>query len=235
MSDKIDSPQRPRLQFQRYLITGLLTLFPLWLTWIVFGFILGVLSGVSTPWVHGWLDRLAAGSPFALGWLAQSWVQYVLAVLITLAVIYLVGFTADRMVGRRLIGGVEALIGRIPGVQQIYGGAKKLLEMMYTKGETGQRVVLIEFPHPGMKTLGIVTRVFKDAGDGRQLAAVYVPTAPNPTSGYLEIVPVESLTPTDWTMDQAMAFVVSGGAISPESITYNARPLPPGDTGDAKP
>ena len=60
----------------------------------------------------------------------------------------------------------------------------------------------------------------REQGTDRELAAVYVPTTPNPTSGYLEIVPVELLTPTDWTVDQAMSFIISGGAVAPESVPF---------------
>ena len=81
-------------------------------------------------------------------------------------------------------------------------------------------MVLIDFPHKEMKSIGFVTRVLREQGTGRELAAVYVPTTPNPTSGYLEIVPVEKITPTDWTVDQAMSFIISGGAVSPESIPF---------------
>ena len=56
---------------------------------------------------------------------------------------------------------------------------------------------------------------------GAELAAVYVPTTPNPTSGYLEIVPMEKITPTDWTVDQAMSFIISGGAVAPEFIPFS--------------
>jgi uncharacterized membrane protein len=71
--------------------------------------------------------------------------------------------------------------------------------------------------------VGLVTRVLRDVDDGREYAAVYVPTTPNPTSGYLEVVPVERLTPTDWTLDQAMAFIISGGAMAPDAFRFNAR------------
>jgi len=71
-----------------------------------------------------------------------------------------------------------------------------------------------------MKTVGLVTRTFSDAVTGRELAAVYVPTTPNPTSGYLEIVPVDKLTSTDWDLDEAMTFIISGGAIAPDQIYY---------------
>jgi uncharacterized membrane protein len=86
-----------------------------------------------------------------------------------------------------------------------------------------ERVVLIEFPNEKMKTIGLVTRTMTDSDTGQKLAAVYVPTTPNPTSGYLEIVPVNRLVSTDWTIDQAMNFVVSGGAIGPERFAFSGK------------
>jgi uncharacterized membrane protein len=79
-------------------------------------------------------------------------------------------------------------------------------------------VVLVDFPRRGMKVVGFVTRVMIEEGSGREMAAVYIPTTPNPTGGYLEVVPLDELTPTDWTMDQAMAFIISGGAVAPDTL-----------------
>jgi uncharacterized membrane protein len=208
------------MHLQRYLITGLLTLLPLWLTWVVFEFLFRLLSGLSAPWTGAVAGRLSSTFPTAMGWLDEPWVQSLFALLATLVVIYLVGLLATRVFGQRLLAAVDGLIARIPLAQTIYGGAKKLLEMVQTKPDGAQRVVLIDFPHAGMKTVGLVTRVFRNTVDGREYAAVYVPTTPNPTSGYLEVVPVESLTPTDWTMDQAMAFIISGGAIAPDPVSF---------------
>ena len=89
--------------------------------------------------------------------------------------------------------------------------------MMQNKPGNTQRVVLIGFPSPTLKSIGFVTRTFTDSL-GRELAAVYVPTTPNPTGGYLEIVPVEDLIATEWSVDQAMAFILSGGAAGPDKI-----------------
>jgi uncharacterized membrane protein len=212
-----------RLHLQRYLVTGLLTLLPLWLTWVVFEFLFRLLSGMSAPWSGAIAARLAQAHPGALGWLDEPWVQSLFALLATLAVIYLVGLLATRVFGQRMLGAVDSLIARIPLAQTVYGGAKKLLDIMQTKPDGAQRVVLIDFPHAGMKTVGLVTRVFRNVADGREYAAVYVPTTPNPTSGYLEVVPVEDLTTTDWTMDQAMAFIISGGAIAPDPVSFGRR------------
>ena len=108
----------------------------------------------------------------------------------------------------------------MPLANVIYTSSRKLLDILQTKPGSTQRVVLIDFPHRDMKSIGLVTRVLKEEGSGRELAAVYVPTTPNPTSGYLEVVPVELLTPTDWTVDQAMGFIISGGAVAPETMPF---------------
>ncbi len=211
-----------RLRIQRYLITGLLTLLPLWLTFVVFKFVFGLLSGLSSPWIAALSQQLTRAFPANTEWLGAEWVQSSFALVATLLLVYAVGLLATRVFGQRLLGAMEALIARIPLAQTIYGGAKKLLEIMQTKPDGAQRVVLIDFPHAGMKAVGLVTRVFTNAGDGREYAAVYVPTTPNPTSGYLEVVAVEDLTQTDWSMDQAMAFIISGGAIAPDPIRFGS-------------
>jgi uncharacterized membrane protein len=119
-----------------------------------------------------------------------------------------------------MLGWFVLLILRIPLASTIYTSARQLLDILQTKPGNTQRVVLVDFPHKEMKSVGLVTRILKEEGTGRELAAVYVPTTPNPTSGYLEIVPIELLTPTDWTVDQAMSFIISGGAVSPESVPF---------------
>lgn len=208
----------PRLQ--RLFLTGLLTLLPLWLTWAVLKFVFGLLGGLSKPLVEPGLQGLAAEHPHSLGWLVAPWVQDAIALVATLAVILLAGWLAQRVVGQRLLRWLEALVARIPLANTVYGSARKLLDILQTKPDGTQRVVLIDFPHNEMKTLGFVTRVMREQGSGRELAAVYVPTTPNPTSGYLEIVPMEKITPTDWTVDQAMSFIISGGAVAPNEIPF---------------
>ncbi len=123
------------------------------------------------------------------------------------------------MIGRKAVEYLERLVGRIPVVQSIYAAARKLVNVLQQKPEGGSRVVLIAFPHPGLRAIGFLMRTFHDATTGEELAAVYVPTAPNPTSGYLEIVPIGDLMPTDMSMDQAMTMILSGGATAPDKIT----------------
>lgn len=205
---------------QRYILTGILTVFPLWLTFVVFEFVLKQLGQLSAPWVDALLRRTAETVPFFGFLLRTDWMRFGLAVLVTLTFLYVLGWMAHRMVGKRLFATFDAIIERIPLVQSIYGGTKKLLAVLQTKPEGAQRVVLIDFPHKEMKAVGFVTRTVREKGSGRELAMVYVPTTPNPTSGYLEVVPVNRLTPTDWSVDQAMALIISGGAVSPAEIPF---------------
>lgn len=213
-------------RLRAYFLTGLLTLLPIWLVWIVFKFVLGLLKDMSQPVVAPVSARLAAAHPEWLGWVDDPWAQSAFAIAATIIVIIAVGALARRVAGQQLLRWFEGLIARVPLASTVYGSARKLLDLLQTKPDGTQRVVLIDFPHREMKCVGFVTRVIREEGTGRELAAVYVPTTPNPTSGYLEIVPVDKLTPTDWSVDEAMAFIISGGAVSPETMPFD-RPAPP--------
>jgi uncharacterized membrane protein len=209
------------LNIQRYLLAGVLTLVPVWITFVVFRFVLTQLSGLGRPWVVALSNATERYFPSLGPALLHPWFQNVLAVIITLLGLYFLGWLATRVVGRRIIAAFDSLIQRIPLVEKIYGATKKLLAALQQQpGAETQRVVLLEFPHPKMKTVGLVTRVLTDQQTGRKLAAVYVPTTPNPTSGYLEIVPLEELVSTDWTLDEAMTFIISGGSVAPDRFRY---------------
>ncbi|MFN7551204.1 MAG: DUF502 domain-containing protein, partial [Pseudomonadota bacterium] len=95
-----------------------------------------------------------------------------------------------------------------------------------SSGNAFREAVLVQYPRQGSWTIAFVTG--KPGGEVAHhlpgaFVSVYVPTTPNPTSGYLEVVPVEDLTTTDWTMDQAMAFIISGGAIAPDPVSFGRR------------
>lgn len=202
---------------QRIMLTGVFTLIPLWITWIVFSFMVTQLSKLGKPVFQLLYDLYGQQIP----WLEGPWFQAALSVILTLVFIYAVGLTATRIVGRRLILLFERTIERLPLVERIYGAVKTLMSSLQQKPDGVQRVVLIEFPSQYMKTVGFVTRTLTDEDTGEQIAAVYVPTTPNPTSGYLELVPLDRLTSTDWSVDEAMSFIMSGGAVSRETVNYH--------------
>lgn len=210
---------------QQYILTGVLTVIPIWVTWLVASFLFGLLSRWGTPVASALAEKVSAYP--ALGFLLHPWFQTAIGVFWMLAALYVLGWIATRVIGLRVIAAFDSIMARIPFVQTIYGSTKKLVAALQRKPDGVQRVVLIEFPSPDMKTVGFVTRTFKDAETGEELAAVYVPTTPNPTSGYLEIVPLSKVVSTDWTMDDAMSFIISGGALAPDTLNYHKAPVIP--------
>ncbi len=226
---------------RRYFLTGLVAIIPLWITWFVLSFLFRALSEIGMPLFKALARVVGPDYPLVVRILDSRMTLSLVGVALVLGILVFLGWFTTNVVGRRLFQFFEALFHRIPFVKTIYGSVKKLIAVLgdKPKGDV-QRVVLISFPSPEMKTVGFVTRMLRDTVTGRELAAVYVPTTPNPTSGYLEIVPVENIVSTDWTMDEAMAFVVSGGAIAPETVTYSpssaivsTRAIPPSESGRA--
>jgi uncharacterized membrane protein len=148
-----------------------------------------------------------------------------LAVVLTLMMLYALGWAVNQFIGRKILETIEAVLRQIPLVTTVYGATKQLVDAFRsTAPDRAQKVVLIEFPHRDMKTVGFLTRTMIDPETGQELAAVYVPTAPNPTSGYLEIVPRDRLVVQDWTVDEAITFVISGGTTAPKTIRFS-RPV----------
>lgn len=207
-------------RIQRNVLAGILTVIPIWITWVVFDVVLGQLSKIGLPWAKTFAKGIEKHSPGLAEIIQAPWLMNILGVLFTILGLYLLGWITTRVIGKRLLDVFEYFIHKIPLVQSIYGAVKKFLSVLQTQPDNVQRVVLIEFPSKYMKTVGFVTRVLTDENTGQQLAAVYVPTTPNPTSGYLEIVPLENLVSTDWSMDEAMTFIISGGAVAPDNIRY---------------
>lgn len=211
---------KPRGGVGRYLLIGFFTVAPLWVTWLVFDFLLGILAGVGTPILRAAARLIRPLSQTLADWLHDSVLQQLIAVLLTLGALYAIGLFASLVLGKKLLAAFEAMLARLPLVQTIYGGTKRFLHTLRQPPVSGQRVVLISFPSPEMKAVGFVTKVMRDETSGRELAAVYVPTSPNPTSGYIEIVPLDEVVQTDWTMEEAMSFVMTGGTNAPDHIRY---------------
>lgn len=203
-----------------YIIAGIFTVIPLYVTYIILRFIFNLLREFGSPAVTWLALAIRPFAPDIAEILLHPFFDSVLAIFLVLLGLYLLGWTATRVIGRRLLAAFDALVHRIPLVNTIYGAVQKFLGVLQTKPDGVQRVVLIDFPSPEMKAVGFVTRTLQDADTGRTLAAVYVPTTPNPTSGYLEIVPLEKVVSTTWTMDEAMTFIISGGAVAPPVMNY---------------
>jgi uncharacterized membrane protein len=199
---------------RRNILAGIITIGPLFVTYLIFSFLFGILATAGMPVI-----RLFAAI-FPEDWLSEPWLQWVLAIVLTLAVLWVVGRVTSEVVGRQALLMFERLLERLPIVAKIYTSVRQLLDTMMAKKESSQRVVLIEFPHPGQKTIGFLTKTLLDSTTGELLAAVYVPTAINPTAGFLQILPIGAVVETDLTMEHAMSLLLTGGAVGPDSIRF---------------
>lgn len=211
----------------RHVITGVLTVIPLFVTvWIVW-FVVDLLIWLGRPGTFALSGMVRPTYPEFADLLLETWFQSALALLLALLFLFLLGRIANAVLGRRLLQAFDRVIEAVPLARTIYSATQTLIRSLGGDGTpTGQRVVLIEFPSENMRAVGIVTRLFPATETQPELAAVYVPTTPNPTSGFVEIVPTSRLAWLDWTKNDAMAFIVSGGSMIPENVPLN---WPPGE------
>ena len=145
---------------------------------------------------------------------------------LTLIVLYLVGRVTSLVVGRQAFSLFEAALDRLPFVAKIYGSVRQLIDSMMAEKDSNQRVVLVDFPIVGQKSIGFLTRTLTDETTGKVLAAVLVPNAINPTSAFLQILPIDLVTETDMNMEQAMSMLMTGGAVGPEAIRFTKPVVP---------
>ncbi len=206
---------------QRNILAGIVTIAPLFVTYLIFSFVLGILAKAGQPvlWLMGALFPETAVN--------RPWVQFLLGILLTLVLLYVVGRITSEVVGRKAFEWFESALDRLPLVAKVYGAVRQLLDSMTGKRETSQRVVLVDFPIPGHKCIGFLTRTFADTATGEPLAAVLLPNAINPTSAILQILPMGLVTETEMTMEQAMSMLLTGGAVGPETVHFHPSGIPP--------
>ncbi|OQX86377.1 MAG: hypothetical protein B6D63_00100 [Candidatus Latescibacteria bacterium 4484_7] len=134
-------------------------------------------------------------------------------------IIFLVGIFAGNLIGKRIIGWLENLIARIPMISRMYTAIKQISEVFLGQERTVfKEAVLIEYPRHGVYAIGFVTSYwdFKDARDRkRRFVNIFLPTTPNPTSGFFLMVPEDEVTPMHCSMEDALKMVISGGAVLP--------------------
>jgi uncharacterized membrane protein len=191
------------LHVQRNIFLGLFILIPLWLTLYFAYFIFILLAKFTYP--------LIADLPIG----ANKFVMYILSFFLSLAVVYLIGILTNVWLGKLLLTFINNAMKNIPVIGSFYKSLKQLAETFNNSDKGEQKVVLINFPSEDMKTIGFLIKTIVDAKTKQTLATVFVPTTPNPTSGYLEIIPIEKTIALDWTFEEAMAFIISGGSNMP--------------------
>lgn len=205
--------------FRFYFFAGVFTAIPLLITVLVIRFIFEALSSLGSPGVNALFAIIKNFYPDLPPWVTPDWVLPVISAVLALFALYFLGRLASHVVGSKVIHWLESVIAKIPLAKSVYGNTKKLLNVLQKKSDGRfDRVVLVDFPQNGMKVIGFVTAEMIDQISGQKLAAVFIPTTPNPTSGWLEILPVDRLTVTGWNVEEALQYIISGGVSFPEKF-----------------
>jgi uncharacterized membrane protein len=202
-------------ELRHYFITGVATLLPLSVTVFIFWFIIVRLGNMFHPVfrVHPWLARLPA-------WVATlaGFVLFVLLVLLT-------GWIATGIIGRLTLGWLDKILQRVPIVKSIYSSARQLTDAVFVSRSSLQKTVIAEYPRVGMFAIGFLTHDDRiTLADGRKALFVFFPTTPNPTSGWLALIPEADVTETAMSIEDGLKLVVSGGVIKPADIGTFIRP-----------
>ncbi len=193
---------------RRYFISGLLVWLPILVTIIVIKFLVDLLSTIL----------LLLPKPYQPDALLGFHVPGI-GVLLTLLVILLTGLLAANFLGRRFMAMGNAVIVRIPLVRTIYTGVQQVVQTLFKPGgQSFRNVLLVEYPRQGAWTIAFQAgEVAPEIGQkcGEEMISVYVPTTPNPTSGFLLLVPRASVIELSMSVDQALKYVISLGVVQP--------------------
>jgi len=201
-------------RIRNYFITGLIVLFPVVATWRLL------------VWLFNLLDEPLRGViGRSIGYVSARWGIDLpaeipgLGLIITLIVVFLVGLLAANFIGRRLISYGEALMRRTPVVRTVYGTVKQLTDAFVRQDKTVfKRVAVIEYPRRGSYCLAFVTAEAPPGiktATNKDLVGVFIPTTPNPTSGYLLYLPRHDITILDIPVDDGLKLIISGGVFAP--------------------
>ena len=202
------------------MLAGLLLWLPVGVTVVILRFLVDLMDRTLLLLPEGWRPEALLG--FRIPGLG---------LLLALLVLFVTGLVLTNLVGRQLVRWWESLLRRIPIVRSIYSGAKIFTETVFSdKGKAFKSVLLVEYPRKGIWTLGFqsgdqVAEAAHRSGQG--LVCVFVPTTPNPTSGFIIMVPNEDVIPLDMTIDEAMKLIFTLGVVAPDWTHKRQAEAPP--------
>jgi uncharacterized membrane protein len=208
-----DVPVSRFVSLRNAFISGALLLAPLFVTLLAFGKIIDLVGGTFRPVFFFYLPASLRDRP------SLTIVWDILATLIIMALITLLGYVSRYVFGKFFLATAERLLLRIPGVNGIYSTVKQIVDTFGSqKRSMFNQAVLVEFPRKGAWTVGFLTTRVQGEAQAKTAEdawSVFVPTTPNPTSGFLVFVPRSEIIELEMTAGEAMKLIISGGAITP--------------------
>ncbi len=187
---------------------GLLVVIPVGITIFILRFLFNLADGVLAPYI-----RRGAALFFGEGHYIPG-----LGMITGIFVIYFTGILATNVFGKRLVNYPDKLFSRIPLVKSIYSSAKQLMEVFSKKGRSSfRRAVYVDFPKEGSYSIAFITNEVMTAS-GKRYYTCFIPTSPNPTSGYVLVLHEAQVYPASFSVEEAMKIIMSGGMVAPEVI-----------------
>lgn len=226
---------KPHLATMRNrLLTGLAVAFPLivtlWLLWLSYSFILKVgrpVIDLGFGIVNFFLGREEGEAGYVT---APDWLLNLVAIVVPLLIFFFLGSMAHNVIGGRILGLVDKVFLRFPLISSIYSALKQMIDAFKGLGgsKNFQRVVYIDYPSPGCRLLGFVTGQYIDPDSGKGVTAVFLPTAPNPLTGFVLVIEDSRVVNSKLTVEQAMKFIISAGLVPPTPASGDAPGTPAG-------
>jgi uncharacterized membrane protein len=204
--------------------SGLVLALPIAITFWVIYQLFSTLQGIVLDPIALLIDRLTLGRASTVG-LPFWWTRIVaplIAICAVLAFLYVLGY----FVRTRVAWLIDWVMTHLPGVAIIYQAIRNVFLSLETQRQDNQhqRIVLVPFPHPGMRALALVTKSLRDADTQKTILCVYVMTAVVPPAGFTLFVPEEEVTDVDWTTNETFQLIFSGGMTAPGIIRYHGGP-----------
>ena len=225
MSDLVKPPtllKRFISGFRNSFLTGVVVIAPVgltvWLVWTVIGWIDGfVLPFVPSQYQPEAILKAILGEDVRVNIRG-------LGVVFFLVFTTFIGWIAKGLLGRTFIRSAENLVNRMPVVRSVYSGVKQIAETVFAQADRSfEKACLIEYPRRGIWAIGFISttakgEVSKRAGSGQKMQSIFVPTTPNPTSGFLLFFPAEDVIELDMSVEDAAKLVISAGLVYPEDL-----------------
>ncbi|MBL1275910.1 MAG: DUF502 domain-containing protein [Ectothiorhodospiraceae bacterium] len=193
---------------KRYLIAGLLVWVPLGVTVMVINLLVGIMDKTLL-----WLPK-AYQPDTLLGFHLPG-----IGVVMSAVIVIVTGVVVANLFGRKLVQGWELLLARIPLVRSIYSSVKQILETVFSSGQAFRKVLLVEYPRKGLWTLAFqsgTTRGEAQLKTGMDVINVFIPTTPNPTSGFFIMVPRCDVVELEMSVDDGLKMIISAGVVVPD-------------------
>ncbi len=208
---------------RRRMLTGLLLILPVYVTFFVVKFLFGFVGGTLSPVIRKVLQFYGVALPRSS---LDEFIITFLGLILTFISLYFIGIFAANVVGKSIINYFENMLTKTPIIKSIYSSVKQIIHSISLPGKQAfKRVVLVDFPKEGTKSIGFVTGATKYNNE-KKFITVFIPTTPNPTTGFIIFTTEEDVLDANLTVEEAFKILFSGGVLTPDRLFATAKTTP---------